>query len=139
MYHRKDEPEAPSAALCVRTIELIFDMRGYVGFLSPMLWQFTHEFNKFFGGGSGLRLRQRRAQLGDDLVPHRDLDRRAGVLAHLAHQLRELLSRLADGEFHEAKCTRAYNTMQRRMDLGCQKTIKRQGPDLSFLDEEAVP
>ena len=85
-----------------------------------MLRQFTHQLDKLFGGCPGLRLRQRRAQLGDDIVPHGNLHRGAGVLAHLPHQLRKLLSRLADGEFDEAKWTRAYKTMQRWMDLGCQ-------------------
>ena len=37
MYHRKDGREAPSAALCVGTIEMLFDVRRDVRFSSPML------------------------------------------------------------------------------------------------------
>ena len=98
---------------------MLFDVRGYVRFSSPMFRQFTHQRDQLFSGGARLRLGQRRAQLGDDLVPHGNLNGGAGVLTHLPDQFRQLLSRLIDGEFHEAECTRAYKMMQREKDLGC--------------------
>ena len=85
MCRRTDEAEAPSTALCGATVEVLINVRGYVRFSPAVLWQATHQCNELFGGGPRLGLGQRGAQLGYDLVAHRDLDLRAGILPNLAH------------------------------------------------------
>jgi hypothetical protein len=54
--------------LCAGTIEVFFNVRGYVGFSSAALWEPKHQFNELFGGGSRLGLRQRRSQFRHDFV-----------------------------------------------------------------------
>src|SRR6266850_1601816 len=118
MCRRRGEAEAPSTALRGGTVEVFINMRGYMRFSPAVLWQATHQCNELLGGGSRLGLGQRSAQLGDDLVAHRDLDLRAGILPNMAHQLREPFARFTDRQFHEAECTRAYNISQQKLRLG---------------------
>jgi hypothetical protein len=79
MCRRTGEAEAPSTARGSGTVEGFINMRRYVRFSPAVLWQTTHQCNELFGGGSRLGLGQRGAQLGYDLVAHRDLDLRAGT------------------------------------------------------------
>jgi hypothetical protein len=74
MCHKTGGLGAPSATLHAGTIEMFLDMPGYLRFSSPVLWERAHQLNELLGGGSGLRLRQRRAQLRHHLVAHRDLN-----------------------------------------------------------------
>lgn len=128
MCRRKGELGAPSPALSGGTVEVFFNVRGYVRFSPPVLGKPTHQFNELFGGRSGLGLWQRRAQLRHDFIAHRDLHGRAGILVHLPDQFRQPLPRFADGELHGVKCTRVYKGSQQRMDLGCHAVIVKRSP-----------
>jgi hypothetical protein len=54
-------------------------------FSPPLFWQPAHQFNDLFGGGTRLRLRQRRSQLRHDFVAHHDFDSGPGIFPYLAH------------------------------------------------------
>ena len=78
----------------------------------PLSRELLTEFEQLPCGLARLRAGLKSPQFGDGLFPDRDLNRRAGVPAHLPDQSGKPLSRLADGEFHEAKCTRVGETSQ---------------------------
>ena len=126
MCHRTDGLGAPLTALCAGTIKVFFNVRGYVGFSSPVFWQPAHQCNELFGGGSRLRLRQRRSQFRHDFVAHHDLDFGAGIFPYLAHQFREPFACFTDRQFHGVKCTRAYKMNQQDFLPVCQPPLAPQ-------------
>jgi len=109
-----------SSEKALRAIEVFLNMTGDIvpSSFQSRSRELLAEFEQLPRGLARLRAGLESPQLGNGLFPNRDLDRRAGVPAHLLDQSGEPLSRLADGEFHEAECTGAYKTMQRRSDFG---------------------
>ena len=85
MCHRTDGLGVPLTALCARAVEVFLNVPGYVCFSPPVFWQPAHQFNELFGGGTRLRLRQRRSQLRHDFIAHHDFDSGPGIFPYLAH------------------------------------------------------
>jgi hypothetical protein len=89
---------------------MFFNTLGYLRFSSPVLWEPAHQLNELLGGGSGLRLWQRRAQLRHHLITHGDLNLSACVLSHLANQLGQSFACFADRQFHSDQVYKGVQT-----------------------------
>ena len=103
-----------SSEKALRAIEVFLNMTGDIvpSCFQPLSRELLSEFEQLPCGLARLRAGLEGPQLGDGLFPDRNLDRRAGVPAHLPDESGKSLSHLADGEFHEVKCTRVGETRQ---------------------------
>jgi hypothetical protein len=82
-------------------IEVFFNVRGNVGFSAAVFRQPPHQLNELLGGGTGLRLWQCRAQFRHYFITYCDLNLRASVLSHMAHQLGQSLACFANRKLHD--------------------------------------